>query len=658
MIKKLFIFALMGVFLPIQVFALVPNDPHAVQWSYEDTGVYEAWDVTTGDSSVVVAVIDSGFDTFHPDLKDNAWKNIHEIPKNGIDDDQNGYIDDVWGWNFVPTDIDEDGEFSEEELKGNNNPRPEVQKDVVLSEMEGGALHHGTLVAGIIGAKGNNKIAGAGINWDVSLMNLRALDDYGMGDNEIIDRAIRYAVDNGADIINLSLVGSFTTEESIDAIKYAYEKGVVVVAAAGNYAINMNVFPQYPVCADTPLEGEEKETFILGVSAMDEEHYLALFSNGGSDCIDLTAPGVAISSTLRFHPAYGLDEHYGGPWNGTSFAAPFVSGAAALIKSLQPEWGPDEIYAAILDNVHKTPPDDEEVYANLYGSGLLQIDKAVKFAALTAVRNSLAGIHEWETGAKNWDSFRFSNGEKQSFELDSVPDLDEETRIYKNVAYNASDAGINTLITKFDLSSGKSLTPLFVSARNISDWKVGNFDSNPGTEVAVLYGKQGKKELSIFSEKGKKLKTASFDGTADMEMFIEGNNILLYNYSFEKGNIAVKLWNESFELLSEMNFEGFENVYNATLANVDSDASFEFVFAAKRNGRDQLYFGDDTGALRRYFTPYDGVKLDHMKVLSSNGNIITYFEGSELPLRVWNTKGRKQFEMKKAKTSILIPFYK
>lgn len=341
------------------VFARVSNDPFMRQWSYEDTGVYRAWDFTTGSRGVVVAVIDDGFDSLHPDLAGNLWINRNEIPGNGLDDDKNGYADDVYGWNFVDN---------------TNDPRPDPS-GLSETELDEGIIHHGTVVAGIIGAVGNNELDGVGINWNVQLMNLKAVGNQGSGALEPLREAIYYAVDNGANIINISMVGGEDVGFS-DALEYAYNHDVLVISAAGNARSDLNITPFYPVCSDAGKPQEET----LGVTAIGEDHHLASFSNAGSMCVDITAPGVDIASTVRFSPTNNLNERYKDGWDGTSFATPFVSGASALIKSIQPSWTPTQIYTALLSTTHHTPGQDETVYANLFGAGLLQIDKAVEYA--------------------------------------------------------------------------------------------------------------------------------------------------------------------------------------------------------------------------------------------------------------------------------------
>lgn len=345
---------------PVFTYAKVSNDPQGQQFGYAQTGVYKAWDYTTGSSDVIVAIIDNGFDTFHPDLFPNVWHNAKEIPDNRIDDDGNGYVDDVWGWNFA---------------NDNNDPRPDV-KGLSSSLLQEGIFSHGTVVAGLIGAVGNNGRDGSGLNWHVKLMNLKVIDNSGSGSIAPLGRAIRYAVDNGAQVINISMVGD--KDDDLDSsIQYAYDHGVAMIAAAGNYNGDLNKNPLFPVCDDA---GSSKP-LILGVSAIGHDRRLAYFSNTGSNCIDITAPGTDIFSTIRYAPADGLPNSFSqAGWQGTSFAAPYVTGAAALIKSVRPDWRAPQIYDALLKTTQHSPTPDEAAYANWYGKGLLQVHRAVAYA--------------------------------------------------------------------------------------------------------------------------------------------------------------------------------------------------------------------------------------------------------------------------------------
>jgi len=449
--------------------AKMPNDPLVKQWAFEHVGAYRAWDYTTGSSEVVVAVIDNGIDMLHPDLEDNMWINTDEIKNNGIDDDKNGYIDDYWGWNFLQEDKNKDGILDENEQKGNNDPRPDVD-NLTQKEREENIPSHGTAVAGIIGAVGNNGLDGSGLNWKVKIMNLKIIGNSGEGGSFPLARAIHYAVDNGAQIINVSAVGSSVGDglaELHEAVDYAYNHGVLIVAAAGNGMQLLNEDKLYPICIDEGLRYQQ----VLGVTAIDIEHRLARFSNVGSSCVDLTAPGVNVSSTARFSPTNGLMSRYVGGWNGTSFAAPQVAGTAALIKSIQPTWDPEKISEAILKTVHHTLGQDEVVYANLFGAGLLQTDKAVEFA-YSKLKSSrpILSIDVWQSTKK---------GRK---ELISI------------TKYNVAG----------DIVEKTTTTTKKIFNKSVQSVK-GDFNKDGRDEVAVWGDDPDKRVISIYDSFGKKM---------------------------------------------------------------------------------------------------------------------------------------------------------
>ena len=167
--------------------AVIPNDPsYPEQWYLDKIGAPEAWGIKSDSSNIIIAVLDTGVDIDHPDLYKNIWINEDEIKDNGIDDDNNGYIDDVNGWDFFNKVADPNPKFSEG-----------------FTEI---GLHHGTIVAGIIAAEGNNNFGITGINWSAKIMPLKVLSDKGEGSTVEVIQAIDYAIDNGADIINLSFV--------------------------------------------------------------------------------------------------------------------------------------------------------------------------------------------------------------------------------------------------------------------------------------------------------------------------------------------------------------------------------------------------------------------------------------------------------------------
>lgn len=250
-----------------------PNDPYFTElWGLENTDAIAAarggadidapaaWDVTTGDPAVTVGVIDSGVAYDHPDLNDNIWANAAELRGSaGVDDDNNGYVDDVRGWDFVQDDAD-----------------PLDQHG------------HGSHVAGTIGAEGNNGSGIAGVNWDVSIMPLRALDASGLGSTADIAAALTYAARAGADVVNASLSGPNRSQTLESAIVAAGD--TLFVVAAGNAARDNDVTASYPCNYPQPN--------VVCVAATGRDDRLASFSNYGATSVDLAAPGTRILSTV------------------------------------------------------------------------------------------------------------------------------------------------------------------------------------------------------------------------------------------------------------------------------------------------------------------------------------------------------------------------
>jgi len=284
----------------------IPDDKYYdYQWGLSQINAPLAWNITTGSSNVIIAIVDSGIDLNHPDLKANIWINPGEIPGNGIDDDHNGYIDDVYGWNFV---------------SANNN----------VADDDG----HGTHVAGIIAAVGNNAAGVTGLMWNVTIMPLKFLDKNGDGYIDDAVSAIRYATKMGASIISCSWGGSQYSKALNDAISAS---SALIVCAAGNEYTGQNndILPFYPASFTSPN--------IISVTATDENDKLAPFSSYGVNSVDVAAPGTAIYSTLP-GSRYGFMQ-------GTSMATPYVSALAGLIKSLRPDLNALQIKYTILDNV-------------------------------------------------------------------------------------------------------------------------------------------------------------------------------------------------------------------------------------------------------------------------------------------------------------------
>jgi subtilisin family serine protease len=269
-----------------------------------DLDAQSAWDISTGGDDVVVAVIDTGCDLQHPDLNANIWNNPGEIPDNGIDDDGNHYIDDVHGWDFAD---------------GDNDPQD--------------ASGHGTHVAGIIGAQGNNAQGVAGMAWHVRIMPVRFMDGFEEGSTADAIAAIEYALANGAKIINCSW-GSSSYSQVLRHVMA--DSGALFVCAAGNNSQDTDMAPFYPASFG--------ETNIISVAASDPDDRLAWFSNYGPASVDVTAPGIGIYSlntgrrtvwSENFNSGYLDDWTTGGSGDRWTIAYPpaMATGPAMAVSS-------------------------------------------------------------------------------------------------------------------------------------------------------------------------------------------------------------------------------------------------------------------------------------------------------------------------------------
>lgn len=350
--------------------AKTTDDPYLdLQWYLSQIDAEAAWDVTTGSSSVIVAVLDTGVDLDHPDLADNIWTNSGEVAANGKDDDGNGFVDDVYGWDFVRNDND-------------SNP-------VQLGDAS--AATHGTIVASIIGAQGDNAEGIVGVNWDVRIMSVRMLDAFGSGDSLVAAKAIDYAVDNGADIINLSFAGEVVDNTFQEAVERAYQAGVVVVAAMGNGPLDTDVTAIYPACSR-----DDEADWVIGVAASDEDDAPTSFTNYGQTCTDVSAPGEDMFAAQFPNASQGIPDWYGGGWSGTSMAAPVVSGIAALIRGVYPTLDVDTIRVVIKLSVE--PLALSQAQSGKYGVGRVNAAQALTLAAAYAEADTLTEEAQPSTG--------------------------------------------------------------------------------------------------------------------------------------------------------------------------------------------------------------------------------------------------------------------
>ncbi len=303
----------------------IPDDPYFNRsWSLHNTGqtggtpdadidAPEAWGLQTGSNDeVIIAVIDTGVDYTHPDLAANIWTNPGEIPGNGIDDDLNGFVDDVHGWDFA------------------NNDNDPYDDDYT---------GHGTHCAGIIGASGNDSVGIAGVNRNVKIMPLKFFDSNGFGTTDDAISCIKYASMMGADIISNSWGELEYNRDLKDAISAAGDSGILFVTAAGDYRLDTDHSPYYPACYDVPC--------IVSVAATDHNDQLSFLSNYGAVSIDLGAPGVEIYSTVPGN-SYAYN-------SGSSMAVPHVAGVAGLIKAQNPKLTCEELKEKLLAAVDPVP---------------------------------------------------------------------------------------------------------------------------------------------------------------------------------------------------------------------------------------------------------------------------------------------------------------
>ena len=289
----------------LSIHRTIPNDPDfESQWGLENVGQMlgtddadidapEAWDIETGSSDVIVAVIDTGVDYDHDDLRANMWVNPNEIADNGVDDDNNGFVDDVYGVAI---------------LNGVGDGDPWDDHG------------HGTHVAGIIGAVGNNNRGVTGVCWTVRIMALKFLDASGYGLESDAAACIDYAVAHGAKITNNSYGGPDHSETLLQAIQNASAAGVLYCTSSGNEGLDLDVTPSYPASYDVAN--------VISIASTGGSDNISYFSNYGRNSVHVGAPGESIWSTYTGNEYQLLD--------GTSMACPFVAGIAALVLSHEP----------------------------------------------------------------------------------------------------------------------------------------------------------------------------------------------------------------------------------------------------------------------------------------------------------------------------------
>ena len=290
-----------------QIAETIPDDPsYPSQYGFPIIDAPNAWDDATDASIIKIAVIDTGVQYDHPDLAANMWTNPDEIPGNGVDDDNNGYIDDVLGWDFVNDDNDPDDDHG-----------------------------HGTHCSGTVGAVTNNATGVAGVCWQAQIIPIKFLDSGGSGTWDDSVLAVEYAVSVGAQLSSNSWGGGGGSSALEDAIDLAGDIGHLFVAAAGNFDEDIDVSPFYPAAYDLPE--------IISVAATDSADNRASFSNYGKIGVDLAAPGVSILSTWIGDSYHTI--------SGTSMACPHVAGVCNMLFAETGETSYENVKAWVMGGV-------------------------------------------------------------------------------------------------------------------------------------------------------------------------------------------------------------------------------------------------------------------------------------------------------------------
>lgn len=356
---------------------LAPTDPgYASQWHLPATQAPSAWNEQVGTSEIITAVVDTGFALTHEDLSTKWMRNQNEtgvstsegpapncssqsLPLskscNNLDDDGDGFVDNYLGWSFISN--------SNNPQTGRNTP-------------SGGGVSHGTMVAGIIGAAVNNAKGIAGGNWNTKILPVQALDDTGSGTTLSVSLGIRYAVDHGAKVINLSL-GSENSDTILEEqVQYAIAHGVTVIAAAGNDGCNCLLYPA-------------RYAGVISVGATTPSNVAASFSSYGSD-LTLVAPGTAICSTAW--SANNATNLYA-CGNGTSFASPVVASAAGLLLSQNNNLTPLQIKTALSSSATKLTTMNGLTRTDGYGYGLLNMNAAITLVSAPAPASTVVNTH-------------------------------------------------------------------------------------------------------------------------------------------------------------------------------------------------------------------------------------------------------------------------
>lgn len=562
---------------PVVAAAQTPDDrKYELQWYLEQIAAPDAWEVTTGSRDVVVAVLDTGVDLDHPDLSGNIWVNDDEESGNGVDDDGNGYVDDVYGWDFVQDD---------------NNPTANTSGSDT-------AVSHGTLIAGIIGARGNNMIGVAGVAWNVRIMSVRMLNASGSGDAATAADAVDYAVDNGADVINLSFAGDNTDRALRDAIRRAYTSGVVVVAAMGNETRDTDDVAVYPACL---RDGDSD--WVIGVASSDTEDTPSEFSNYGANCTDLTAPGEDIYGLQFDDRDAGFADAYGGMWSGTSMASPIVAGAAALLRSAFPSLSVDNVRNAIKLSVDPLTG-LRASQRHKYGAGRVNVAQALVLAEQYASTDAVTNTEE-------------SPAEEEPAD-DEVVVVDVPTTVVRTddatIVTGATAGKAPTVVVEradgTDVATFAAYAESFTGGVRVA---LGDVDGDGDADVVTGAGPGGGPHVRVFTETGALLgqffpyDTATRGGSEVATGDIDGDGTDEIFTAVGAGvSRDVIVWSLQGEERLRIPVTAFDASVPLRIAagDIDGDGKDEVIVTGGAGSAPKVALYDDNGAYLLEFAPY------------------------------------------------------
>ncbi len=598
---------------------MVPDDPYYSSYgswgqSYDDLWglkkikAAQAWDISQG-KGVIVAVIDTGIDYNHEDIADNIWTNSGEIPDNNIDDDKNGYIDDIKGYDFAYDDSDP------------------VDK--------GG---HGTHVAGIIAAAGNNNKGIIGVAPKARVMAVQGVLSFGSGFYSSLAEGLKYAADNGADVINNSWGGYESSSLIKDAIDYAYSQGCAIIAAAGNESTDVRY------CYPASLAN------VIAVASVDRNDKKSDFSNYGHK-IDVAAPGGdsedAADHMRKYQNILSLragetnlyfsddeknivDTNYYRA-RGTSMACPYVSGLAALILAKNGSFSAEElrqvIRASAKDGEANTSFNTETGFGRINAYRALQIKSVCKLKIDSPDDNDMlntGGIKiKGSAGGKNFKSYKleytasadtkwlpigsavYSPVTKDTLAIWDVRSTGEyylKLTVTDTSNNNFEVLGGPIFITQGKLHKG---WPRYVTAPTIEDTTVflaADVDNNGKKEIVL--GGYYDNLVHIFKDDGSYLKgwpvniddnvesdivCADVDGDGDLEIFFCGYN--QYVYGYHHNGLPVSGWPQS---IYADDYAYGNSFYTMAVADVDHNGTQEIIITSNYNNSIHIYEGDGT----------------------------------------------------------------